>query len=122
MLEASWAKTEEAKDYLRGHIPGAIHCNTDVFEISYPMWRLRDLPELHQAIGRFGITPETTVVYGKKLIAAARVWWILKYAGVADVRLLDGGVDAWEAAGYPVERRYRFHDRKPALVEPALIG
>ncbi len=86
------------------------------------MWRLRDLPELHQAIGRFGITPETTVVYGKKLIAAARVWWILKYAGVADVRLLDGGVDAWEAAGYPVERRYRFHDRKPALVEPALIG
>lgn len=81
------------------------------------------MPELHQAIGGFGITPETTVVvYGKKLIAAARVWWIRNYAGVADVRLLDDGVDAWDAAGYPVERRYRFHDRKASLVEPALIG
>ena len=105
ILEASWGKTEDAKDYQRGHIPGAIHCNTDNFENGYPMWRLKELPELHQAIGRYGITPDTTVVvYGKKLIAAARVWWILKYAGVKDVRLLDGGVDAWKAAGYPIEK------------------
>ena len=105
ILEASWGKREDANDYHQGHLPGAIHCNTDDFENGYPMWRLKALLELHQAIGRYGITPDTTVVvYGKKLIAAARVWWVLKYAGVTDVRLLDGGMDAWRAAGYPVEK------------------
>ena len=105
ILEASWGKTEDAKDYRNGHLPGAIHGNTDDFENGYPMWRLKALPDLHQAIGNYGITPDTTViVYGKELIAAARVWWILKYAGVTDVRLLDGGVKAWETAGYPVEK------------------
>jgi thiosulfate/3-mercaptopyruvate sulfurtransferase len=37
------------------------------------------------------------------VIAAARVWWILGYAGVSDVRLMDGGFDAWRDAGYEVE-------------------
>ncbi len=108
VLEASWATLEEAKDYHRGHIPGAIHFNTDDLETGSPRWRLRETEELQQAIGRAGITPDTTViVYGEKLIAAARVWWVLKYAGVADVRLLDGGFAAWIEAGYPVETEAR---------------
>jgi thiosulfate/3-mercaptopyruvate sulfurtransferase len=103
-LEASWAKPEDAKDYLRGHIPGAIHFNTDDLETGYPRWQLRPEEELHEVIGRHGITPQTTVVvYGKQSIAAARVWWALKYAGVDDVRLLDGGYEAWTAAGFDGE-------------------
>ena len=43
------------------------------------------------------------VVYGAKTIAAARVWWVLYYAGVHDVRLLNGGYAAWLRAGYPGE-------------------
>ncbi len=35
---------------------------------------------------------------------AARIWWILKYWGVADVRLLNGGWKAWSAAGLPVQK------------------
>ena len=108
ILEASWATLEKAKDYHRGHIPGAIHFNTDDLENGSPRWRLREAAELQQAIGRVGITPDTTViVYGEKLIAAARVWWVLKYAGVTDVRLLDGGFAAWAEAGYPVEKEGR---------------
>jgi 3-mercaptopyruvate sulfurtransferase SseA len=108
ILEASWATLEKATDYHRGHIPGAIHFNTDDLENGSPRWRLREAAELQQAIGRAGITPDTTViVYGEKLIAAARVWWVLKYAGVADVRLLDGGFAAWAEAGYPVEKEVR---------------
>ena len=73
-----------------------------------PRWRLRSPEELHRAIGRAGITPETTVVvYGEQLIAAARVWWILKESGVRDVRLLDGGMSQWRTAGYPVERAFQ---------------
>lgn len=114
VLEASWAALAKARDYREGHIPGAVHFNTDDLETGYPRWRLREGPELHGAIGRAGITPDTTViVYGDKLIAAARVWWVLKYAGVADVRLLDGGMSAWRAAGGPVERE--IHRPQPVL-------
>ena len=109
ILEASWATLEKAKEYHNGHIPGAIHCNTDELEDGSPRWRLREAKELQRAIGRAGITPDTTViVYGEKLIAAARVWWVLKYAGVADVRLLDGGFAAWTEAVYPVEKESRW--------------
>lgn len=108
ILEASWATLEKAKDYRTGHVPGAIHFDTDELENGSPRWRLREAEELQRAFGRAGITPDTTViVYGEKLIAAARVWWALKYAGVADVRLLDGGFSAWAEAGYPVETEVR---------------
>jgi 3-mercaptopyruvate sulfurtransferase SseA len=101
VIEASWATLENASDYQRGHIPGAIHVNTDLFETGDPQWRLKPLEELQQVIGDLGITPQTTViVYGEKLIAAARVWWILSYAGVMDVRLLDGDMQTWQAAGF----------------------
>lgn len=104
IIETSWDEKGKIKDYLAGHIPGAIHLNTDELENGYPRWRLRSVRELSRVIGAHGITSETTVVvYGKQLTAAARVWWILSYAGVADVRLLNGGLAAWMAAGYPVE-------------------
>jgi thiosulfate/3-mercaptopyruvate sulfurtransferase len=104
VLDASWGEIGKAKDYLQAHVPGALHCNTDLFENGYPRWMLRPVGELQRVIGSFGITPRTTVVvYGRQLVAAARVWWILNYAGVRDVRLLNGGVAAWQAAGYPVE-------------------
>ena len=104
VVEASWAKPEEAKDYLAGHIPGAVHANTDQFENGYPRWHLLAPKELQAAIGRLGIAPGArVVVYGRKPVVAARVWWILHYAGVADVRFLNGGYEAWTGAGYPGE-------------------
>jgi len=105
VLEVGWGTLEKADDYRAGHLPGAVYFDTDDFETGYPLWRLREPRELQRAIGAAGIDPDTTVVIcGRKLIAAARVWWVMKYAGVADVRLMDGGVAAWEAAGYPLEQ------------------
>ncbi|MBL8190448.1 MAG: sulfurtransferase [Acidobacteria bacterium] len=104
ILETSWANLNDAKDYRAEHLPGAIHLNTDELENGYPRWLLRPLQELQNVIGAHGITPETTViVYGKQTIAAARVWWVLNYAGVKDVRLLNGGLAAWKSAGYATE-------------------
>ena len=56
-------------------------------------------------IGDLGIDGEAKVVvydssYSKD---AARIWWILRYWGVADVRLLNGGWAGWKAAGLPIE-------------------
>jgi thiosulfate/3-mercaptopyruvate sulfurtransferase len=45
----------------------------------------------------------TVVLYGRNVLAAARVAHLLLYAGVADVRLLDGGFAAWQRAGLPLE-------------------
>ncbi len=100
IVETGWGKLSEAKDYRAGHVPGAVYLNTDEFENGYPRWHLRSINELQQVIGKLGITRATTViVYSRQTIAAARVWWILNYAGVADVRIFDGGFAAWQAAG-----------------------
>jgi Rhodanese-like domain len=73
ILEASWAGLAEARDYLAGHIPGALHLGTDEFENGYPRWLLRRPRELQRVIGALGITPTTTVLmYGRQTIAAAR--------------------------------------------------
>lgn len=114
ILEANWTPPDKPAPYLTGHIPGAVRFNTDDLENGYPQWRLRGPNELQQAIGRAGISTNTAViVYGRQLIAAARVWWVLKYSGVSDVRILDGGMEAWTSAGYPVETQAR----TPAPVE-----
>jgi len=108
ILDVSWATLEEATDYRGGHVPSAIHFNTDDLENGHPRWQLRPAEDLQKSFGRAGITPDTTViVYSRKLIAAARVWWALKYAGVDDVRIMDGGFAAWTRAGYPVEKDVR---------------
>lgn len=104
IVETGWGKLSEAKDYLAGHIPGAIYLNTDEFENGYPRWHLKPVSDLQQVIGTLSITRDTTViVYSKQTIAAARIWWILNYAGVSDVRILNGGFAAWQLAGFARE-------------------
>jgi thiosulfate/3-mercaptopyruvate sulfurtransferase len=104
VIEASWAPLETAKEYRAGHIPTARHANTDDFENGYPRWHLLAPAQIHAAIGRLGIAPSSTVVvYSHDSVAAARVWWILLYAGAADVRYLNGGLAAWKRAGFAVE-------------------
>jgi thiosulfate/3-mercaptopyruvate sulfurtransferase len=66
----------------------------------------RPLPEigvLQEKARRWGLRPETTVVIydGDRSMTAARAWWVLKWAGLPDVRVLDGGMPAWIAAGLP---------------------
>jgi molybdopterin synthase sulfurtransferase len=103
IFEASWG--DEAKDYKAGHIPGAVHINTDEVEEG-PVWnRLKD-SQLEKFALKNGITKDTTVVlYGSDSMPAFRVAVILKYMGVNDIRVLNGGFASWKNAGYQIETK-----------------
>lgn len=59
--------------------------------------------QLEQKLTHLGIGREPIVIYGAKGGAdAAHVWWTLQAYGHPAVYLLDGGIEAWHAAGLPV--------------------
>ena len=94
---------EGEASFARGHIPGARYVDTQWFERP-PYWNQIADADLHKLLRRLGLGPRTTVIlYGRNTLAAARVALCLLYAGVQDVRLLDGGLNAWCAAGGALE-------------------
>lgn len=92
--------------YLTGHIPGAVFVSLDDELASHgaPTDGRHPLPSiesLQAAARRWGIHPGDTVVAydGEGNLAAARAWWLLRWAGIGDVRLLDGALPTWVADG-----------------------
>lgn len=101
VLEAGWGAP---KLYLLSHIPGAGYIDTNEVE-SEPLWNKVSDQQLKAMLAKHGIRHDTTVIlYGRDVYAAARVAQIMLYAGVKDVRLLDGGWKTWSDADLPVER------------------
>jgi thiosulfate/3-mercaptopyruvate sulfurtransferase len=100
LLEVGW---KNATAYYTSHIPGARFFALHAYEQA-PLWtRVSDVA-LEERLLVEGIRYDTTVVlYGRDTTAAARAAVLLMYAGVKDVRVLDGGFAAWSAAGYPIE-------------------
>jgi len=103
--------------YLSGHIPGAIDIDTLALE-SPETWNRRSPEALKKALEAHGISSDTRVVlYGKFMfpdnadefpgsaaghLGAIRCAFIMMYAGVKDVRVLNGGFKAWEDAAYEI--------------------
>lgn len=82
-----------------GHIPGAGYIDTARIEHG-PLWNKIDDESLLALLLAHGIRADVTVVlYGRNNLAAVRLAHFLLYAGVRDVRLLDGGFGAWRQAG-----------------------
>ena len=116
------------EEYAEGHIPGALYLDTNWLEDPVD-WNRRSPEAIEAALQGLGITHDTTVIlYGRDTeghanekwpgrragqIAATRALMILRYAGVDDVRLLDGGYDWWVQGGNPLETIAR----EPAPVE-----
>ncbi|WP_136041900.1 MULTISPECIES: sulfurtransferase [unclassified Microbacterium] len=95
-------------DYLTGHIPGAVFVSLDTELATHgePSEGRHPLPStatLQAAARRWGVRAgDTVVAYDDfKGISAARAWWLLRQGGV-DVRVLDGGIRGWQAAGFEV--------------------
>jgi 3-mercaptopyruvate sulfurtransferase SseA len=92
------------KAYLQGHIPGASYVDTTEFEQG-PVWNKVADPILINRLLSRGIRHDTTViVYARDPLAAARAAHLMLYAGVEDVRLLDGGYAAWTRLRFRLEQ------------------
>lgn len=112
LLDVRWAlgRTDGHERYLAGHLPGAVHVDLDT-ELAAPpspaagRHPLPDVADLERAARRWGVREGGAVVAYDDAggTSAARAWWLLRWAGVRDVRILDGGLAAWTAAGYAAE-------------------
>ena len=101
IVEASWG--EESEAYSKGHVPTSVHINTDTVEPP-PNWMLAGDEELAKFALDYGFTKDDTIIVtGPDVMASYRVAVVLRYIGVNDVRVLNGGNDAWVAAGYELE-------------------
>ena len=106
--QADWHLLEVGCDahaaYASGHIPQARYLDTAQCE-HLPFWNAHPVPVLQRLWQACGIGPHSCVIlYGRNSLAAARLALLLLASGVADVRLLDGGLAAWQHAGLGLVR------------------
>jgi len=88
------------EEYLREHLPRALRVDHDAWKAAFGDGA--DADSWSARIGELGISDSSKVVlYDDNATKdAARIWWILKYWGVEDARLLNGGWKTWKAKGY----------------------
>lgn len=93
--------------YAAGHLPGAIFVDLDEDLADPPGPGRHPLPDPARFVARLA---ELGIGRGHKVVAyddagggiAARLWWMLEDLGHPSVRVLDGGLQAWSAAGLPL--------------------
>lgn len=96
---------EERDAFREAHVHGAVHAQIrDVFAgpetATSGSLPLPDIDALRASVDAWNVgTGTQIIVYGPSPALAARGWWVLRWAGLENVRVLDGGLRAWELAG-----------------------
>ncbi|SIR64254.1 sulfurtransferase [Williamsia sterculiae] len=108
LLDVRWKLGDDQgyQHYLDGHIPGAVYVDLTT-ELAGPVGTgtgrhpLPDPDALQESMRRWGIDADSSVVVydDNGGMSAARAWWLLRWAGLSDVVLLDGGLTAWTESG-----------------------
>jgi thiosulfate/3-mercaptopyruvate sulfurtransferase len=99
---------ENSVEYHLGHIPGSYQVDRPAIEAppetqNGVTGNLIDAAGFSKLSRSLGVNRDSTVVVYDSKYDATRLWWAFTYYGKADVRVLDGGIKAWRAAGYPVD-------------------
>ncbi len=113
LLDARWrlAGPPGIDSYHQDHLPGAVFADLDRDLAGPPAppapggrHPLPDPAAFQAAMRAAGVSRDRPVVVydDGDAMAASRAWWVLRYFGHPDVRVLDGGYRAWTAAGLPV--------------------
>lgn len=112
VLDVRWSlpQPDGRPAYRAGHIPGAVYVDLDheLADHTVTGRGRHPLPTreaLTEAMRRWGLCVSDRAVVMDDLgnQSAARAWWLLRAAGFENVRMLDGGLSAWVAAGYALE-------------------
>lgn len=113
LLDVRWqlSRPDGRAEHLAGHIPDAVYVSLEdeLTDHSVGGRGRHPLPfgaALQAAARRWGVsTGVPTVIYDDwNLAGSARAWWVLRAAGIENVRILDGGLAAWRADGGPLDR------------------
>ncbi|MEN9772242.1 MAG: hypothetical protein RJA58_885 [Pseudomonadota bacterium] len=101
---------DKTPNYAAGHIPGAVAAPySDIRGTEDNPGAVISDEEFSSLLSKWGIQRDTHVVIaptgsdGSDFGGAARFYWTLKLAGISKVSILEGGLGAWGAAGYPQE-------------------
>lgn len=113
--------------YRAGHLPGAVWTDLDA-DLAGPHGAggrhpLPAATDAEVAMRRLGVSDGRGVVVYDDVdgSVAARAWWLLRWLGHRDVRLLDGGLTAWSATGLPVEQGETTPDRGDFTARPGAM-
>jgi thiosulfate/3-mercaptopyruvate sulfurtransferase len=131
LLDVRWrlGGPSPAELYASGHLPGAVAVDLDrdlAALVGDGRRGRHPLPEpgaLQEALRRWGIDEESSVVAYDDAdgSSAARAWWLLRWAGLRDVRVLDGGIAAWTAAGLPLTTNMPAPEPTNVVVRPGAM-
>ena len=96
----------KAADYTKVHIKGAINIDATSLNTDTPAkGMMKSKEEITTILGGKGIITDSKIVlYCKTGVSAGRVYWILKYLGCKDVKMLDGQMSGWRTARKPVTK------------------
>ena len=104
------------KDYFRGHLPMAHHINFDTLRGTDKGVPVQYLPDdiTKALLARAGVDQNRThLIYATgealpndEILSATMVAYVLEKFGVKDIRIVDGGIPAWKAAGFPTTQEY----------------
>lgn len=109
IAEVGYGDVKDCKSYNEGHVPGAIYVDNceveDATGSEEGAYNLLDAKEVEKYLLGHGITKDTKVIlYGADVAGTGRQAYAYLWAGVEDVKILNGGIEAWKKAGYDVEK------------------